>query len=406
MRLSRTRDVALAVLALGLAAPAAAQRTQRRAADAIRIPFETYALRNGLTVILAPDHSTPTVAVEVYYHVGSKNEALGHTGFAHLFEHVMFTGSGNAPYGTFDRLTTGVGGRVGAYTTTDETVYAETIPSGYLESTLWLESDRMGFLLDNADSARFSTQRDVVRNERRQNYDNPPYARFQEIIPAAMYPASHSYSWQSIGHIADLRQASVADVEDFFRRYYAPSNATLTIVGDFDSARAKRWVARYFSDLPRGEPITLPGVRPAMVTREQRLVFEDHVPVPRLYIAWPTGGAKHSDSYAVNVLASILAGARTARLTKALAYDRQSATLPVVSVQREREDAGEFYIWITPRTGHTLTELEATADSIIERFKHEGPTAEELQRAIAGLEFDLSRSSSPTLARPRHSAWA
>jgi zinc protease len=389
MRLFRTGVVALATLTLGLAAPAAAQRTRTRASDAIRIPFERYVLKNGLTVVLAPDHSTPTVAVEVYYHVGSKNEIAGRTGFAHLFEHVMFTGSGNAPYGTFDRLTTGVGGRVNAYTTNDETVYAETIPSGYLESTLWLESDRMGFLLDNPDSARFGTQRDVVRNERRQNYDNPPYARFQEIIPAAMYPPAHRYSWQSIGYMADLRQASVADVEDFFRRYYTPPNATLTIVGDFDPSQAKRWVAKYFSDLPRGEPIARPEVRPATVTREQRLVFEDHVQVPRLYFAWPTGGAKNNDTYALNVLASILAGTRTARLTKALAYDRQSATLPVVGVQREREDAGEFYIWITPRTGHTLGELEATADSIIERFKHEGPTAEELQRAIAGLEFDF-----------------
>jgi zinc protease len=202
-----------------------------------------------------------------------------------------------------------------------------------------------------------------------------------------MYPAANSYSWPTIGYMADLREASVEDVKNFFRLYYAPANATLTIVGDFNPVQAKRWVAKYFSDLPRGEAITRPEARPATVTREQRLVFEDRVQVPRLYIAWPTGGAKSSDTYALNALASILAGSRTARLTKALVYDRQSATSPVVAVQREREDVGEFYIWITPRPGHTLDELEATTDSIVERFKHEGPTAEELQRATAGIEF-------------------
>ena len=387
MRLSRKGVVAVAALTLGSAAPAVAQRSQSRASDAIRIPFEHYTLKNGLTVVLAPDQSTPTVAVEVYYHVGSKYEVPGRTGFAHLFEHVMFTGSANVPYGTHDRLTGGVGGRASAYTTNDETVYWETIPSSYLETALWLESDRMGFLLDKLDSAKLSAQRDVVQNERRQNYDNQPYARFQEIIPAAMYPGINSYSWPTIGYMADLQQTSVEDLKTFFRLYYAPANATLTIVGDFNAAQAKQWITKYFSGLPRGDAIPRPEVGPATVTREQRLVFEDRVQVPRVYIAWPTGGAKNTDTYALKALASILAGSRTARLTKALVYERQSATSPVVGLQRDREDAGEFYIWITPRPGHTLTELEATADSIIERFKHEGPTAEELQRATAGIEF-------------------
>ena len=392
MRLSRMGVVAVAALTLGSAAPAVAQRAASRVSDAIRIPFEPYTLKNGLTVVLAPDRSTATVAVEVYYHVGSKNEVVGRTGFAHLFEHVMFTGSGNAPYGTHDRLTAGVGGRANAYTTTDETVYWETIPSSYLETALWLESDRMGFLLDNVDTARFNAQRDVVQNERRQNYDNQPYSRFQQIIPAAMYPPAHAYSWPTAGYMADLQQASVQDLETFFRLYYAPANATLTIVGDFNPAQAKRWVAKYFSDLARGEAVPRPEVKPATVTREQRLVFEDRVQVPRVYVAWPTGGAKSNDTYPLKALASILAGSRTARLTKALVYDRQSAPNPTVATLRDREDADEFYIWITPRPGHTLAELEATMDSIIERFKHEGPTAEELQRAIAGLEFEFVSS--------------
>jgi zinc protease len=202
-----------------------------------------------------------------------------------------------------------------------------------------------------------------------------------------MYPGANPYSWPTIGYLADLQQTSVEDLKNFFRLYYAPANATLTIVGDFNPARTKQWITKYFAGLPRGDDIPRPAVGPATVTREQRLVFEDRVQVPRVYIAWPTGGAKSSDTYALRALASILAGSRTARLTKALVYERQSATSPVVGLQRDREDAGEFYLWITPRPGHTLTELEATADSIIERFKHEGPTAEELQRATAGIEF-------------------
>lgn len=383
---------AVATVALAGAAPSslAAQRTtsasQRTSRDAIRIAFERYTLANGLTVVLAPEHSSPTVAVDVYYHVGSKNEVPGRTGFAHMFEHVMFTGSGHVPYGMHDRLTEGVGGSNNGFTTNDETVYWETVPSNYLESQLWLESDRMGFLLDKLDSAKFVAQRDIVQNERRQRYDNQPYGRAPEILTAALYPPTNPYSWPVVGYMAELRQATVDDVKQFFRTYYAPGNATLAIVGDFDPAVAKRWVAKYFTDLPKGKPITRPDVKPATVTVERHLVFEDRVQVPRLYIAWPTVGTKSQDTYALNALSSILSGSRTARLTKALVYDRQSAAA-VSAIQQDRENVGEFVITITPRPGHTLTELEAATDSIIERLKHEGPTAEEMQRASAGIEF-------------------
>src|SRR5262245_42599810 len=207
MRYSRLLGgIALASLAT---MPAAAQRPQGKANDAINIPFERYALTNGLNVVLAPDRSSPTVAVTVYYHVGSKNEVVGRTGFAHMFEHTMFTGSGHVPYGVHDRLTEGVGGGNNAFTTFDETVYYETVPSNYLESALWLESDRMGFLLDSLDSAKFIAQRDIVQNERRQSYDNRPYGRSREIYYAAMYPSSSSYSWPTIGYMTDLKQATV-----------------------------------------------------------------------------------------------------------------------------------------------------------------------------------------------------
>jgi zinc protease len=391
MRLFSKGTLALAALACASASPAStaiAQRQQVRGSDAINIPFERYTLPNGLTVILAPDRSTPTVTVDVWYHVGSKNEVLGRTGFAHMFEHVMFTGSGNVPYGLHDRLTEGVGGNNNGSTSNDRTNYFENIPSNYLESSIWMEADRMGFLLDKLDSSKFVAQRDIVQNERRQGVDNQPYGRSFEIMMAALYPTSNPYSWPVVGYMTDLQAASLEDVKNFFRLYYAPSNATISIVGDFDPAQAKQWVDKYFRDLPKGKSITRPSVAPPKITAEKRLVYEDRVQVPRLYMRWPTVGMKHDDTYALNVLGQILTGGRTARLTKALVYDRQSAA-NVFAGQAGREALGDFGIQITPRPGHTLTTIEATTDSVIQRLKHEGPTAEELQRATAGIEFQF-----------------
>jgi zinc protease len=391
MRLStpparRTLIFGLAAIALASAAPAVAQRQQGRAGDAIRIPFERYKLPNGLSVILAPNHSTPTVAVDIWYHVGSKNEVPGRTGFAHMFEHVMFTGSGNVPYGLQDRLTEGVGGNNNGSTSEDRTNYYENIPSNYLESALWIEADRMGFLLDKLDSAKFVAQRDIVQNERRQRIDNQPYGRAGEIINSALYPERHPYSWPVVGYMTDLQQANLEDVKNFFRLYYAPSNATLTIVGDFEPAQAKAWVAKYFTDLPRGKTIVRPAAAPPRFTSEKRLVFEDRVQVPRLYMTWPTIGVKHDDTHAIAVLSQILTGSRTARLTKALVYDLQSAAA-VGAFPSPSELSGDFSLFITPRPGHTLTEVETSTDSVIQRLKHDGPTADELARATAGMEF-------------------
>ena len=382
----RLLALALATAAAAPAAPGLAQSQAGRADDAIRIPFESYKLPNGLTVILAPDRTTPTVTVDVWYHVGSKNERPGRTGFAHMFEHVMFTGSGHVPYGLHDRLTEGVGGNNNGSTTEDRTNYFESVPSNYLEAALWLEADRMGFLLDKLDSAKFLAQRDIVQNERRQGVDNQPYGRAFEILTAATYPESHPYSWPVVGYMADLQAAQLEDVKDFFRVYYAPSNATLSIVGDFVPAQARGWVAKYFSDLPRGRPITRPAASPPTLASEKRLVFEDRVQIPRLYLSWPSVGTKHADDPALNVLSEILTGSRTARLTKALVYDRQSAA-NVAAFANSSELVGEFIMFIIPRPDHTLTELEATTDSVIERLKAEGPTTEELTRAMAGLEF-------------------
>jgi zinc protease len=397
--LKHSRHIALAAC-LVLTSSVAAQRPPGPAggSDAIRIQFEHYTLPNGLTVLLSPDHTTPTVAVNVWYHVGSKNEVPGRTGFAHLFEHIMFTGSSHVPYGLHDKLTEGVGGNNNGTTSNDRTTYFETVPSNYLESALWIESDRIGFLLDSLDIAKLNAQRDIVKNERRQGVDNQPYGRVNEILAKETYPASHPYSWDVIGSMEDLSAASETDVKNFFRLYYAPNNAFLAIVGDFDPARAKAWVTKYFGDIPRGQPVERPAVAPVTLPAERRLVYEDRVQVPRLYVQWPSVGDKDDDNFALDVLGAILAGPRTARLTKALVYDQQAAA-SVAAYQGSNEDVGEFLVMITPRPGHSLTDLETTADGIIAKLKTEGPTAEEIRKATAGEELAFVGSLESNLGK-------
>ena len=377
----------LAVLVL-LVVAGSGPHAQTRTAEAIRIPYETFVLPNGLTTILSVDHSTPTVAVDVWYHVGSKNELPGRTGFAHLFEHIMFTGSGHAPYGIHDKLTGGVGGSNNGTTDNDRTMYYETVPSNYLESSLWLESDRMGFLLDSLDLAKINAQRDIVKNERRQGMDNQPYGRAPEILAHATYPASNPYSWDVIGSMTDLSAASEEDVKNFFRHYYSPSNAFLAIVGDFDPARAKEWVTKYFGGLPAGPQITRPKISPVTLQEEKRLVFEDRVQVPRLYLQWPTVGVKNDDRYALDMLSEILTGSRTARLTKVLVYDQQMAA-QMFSRQNSHEDVGEFLLVAIPRPGHSLTDIENAIDGLLAKVTADGPTSDELKKAKAGRELSF-----------------
>jgi zinc protease len=387
--------LALACLAAGQNPPArGAAATQ----DSIKIPFETYTLANGLTVILSVDHATPTVAINVWYHVGSKNEALGRTGFAHLFEHMMFTGSGHVPYGLQDKLTEGVGGENNGTTSNDRTTYYETVPSNYLESELWIESDRMGFLLDTLDITKLNAQRDIVKNERRQGVDNQPYGLAFEILARGTYPESHPYSWDVIGSMADLSAAAEEDVKNFFRVYYAPNNAFLAIAGDFDPAQAKAWVAKYFAGIPRGKPVARPVVNPVRLAGQQHLVYEDNVQVPRLYIQWPTVGEKNDDQYALDVMAAILSGPRTARLTKALVYDKPAAT-SVMASQSSNEDVGEFVVMVTPRPGSSLSDIEAQVDGIIATLRKSGPTADEIARAAAGLEVSYLRGLESNLGK-------
>ena len=277
-------------------------------------------------MILHEDHSTPIVAVDTWYHVGSGDEQVGRTGFAHLFEHIMFMGSQNVPVGAFDQLLEAAGANNNGSTTEDRTNYYETLPSNALALALWLDADRMGFLLPTMDLPKVDLQRDVVKNERQQRVDNQPYGKADETILAALYPKNHPYSWPVIGSMADLSAASLGDVQSFFRTYYDPNNATLTIAGDFDPSTVKKMVAQYFGGIPRGPEVKRRTTVPAVVIpRDTVLVLEDKVQIPQVYYTWHSVKGFSKDDAALDILAQVLAGDKNSRLYKKLVYELQIA---------------------------------------------------------------------------------
>ncbi|MGK2961396.1 MAG: M16 family metallopeptidase [Gemmatimonadaceae bacterium] len=365
-------------------APAASVPTAPTAVAATsvvpKIQFEKYTLPNGLEVILHKDHSTPIVTVNTWYKVGSGDEKPGRTGFAHLFEHIMFMGSENVPVGMFDVALEAAGADNNGSTTEDRTNYYENLPSNALALALWLDADRMGFLLPTMDKAKLDLQREVVKNERRQGIDNVPYGRAEETILAALYPAGHPYSWSVIGSLADLDAASVEDVSEFFRTYYAPNNASVTIAGDFDSAEAKRLVELYFGDIPRGPAIPpRPAVSPAVVPKDTFLILEDRVQLPRAYYSWPTVKLFDADDAALDVLASVLASGKNSRLYKRLVYDMQVAQ-DVSAFQASSKLAGRFEINITPKPEQSLTAIDRIVSEELQKLMSEEITDRELRR--------------------------
>jgi zinc protease len=348
------------------------------------IDFEKTTLSNGLDVILHEDHAIPLVSVNVWYHVGSKDEELGRTGFAHLFEHVMFEGSKHHNSSHFEPLQK-VGANLNGSTTPDRTNYWEDVPSNYLELALWLEADRMGFLLDALDQRRFEVQRDVVKNERRQTYENRPYGMAHWSIQQALFPLPHPYHWMTIGSQEDLDAASLDDIKDFFRRFYSPSNGSLTIAGDIDRAATLDLVHRYFGDLPPGPPVRRVERFDSGLAGRVELEMRDKVSLPRMYIAWPTVPHLHPDEAPLELLRSVLADGQTSRLYKTLVYDRQIAQS--VSIRHHpAEIAGQFVVELTAAPGHSLDELEAVAEAELNRLLREPPTDEEIQRAKNRLE--------------------
>jgi zinc protease len=348
------------------------------------IHFTQFRLRNGLRVILHEDHSTPIVSVNVWYHVGSKNEVPGRTGFAHLFEHMMFQGSKHHDEDYF-KLLQEAGGSINGTTSSDRTNYFETVPANFLELALWLESDRMGYLLDALTEAKLSNQREVVKNEKRQNYDNQPYGLVGAKISETMYPLPHPYHWMTIGSLEDVTGASMDEVKDFFRRYYVPNNASLVIAGDFQPRQARQWVEKYFGPLKRGASIPPVKAPRPQLAREVRLEMEDRVTLPRIYLNWHTVPHYAPDDAALDMLAYVMVNGKGSRLYKSLVYDRQIAQ-DVSAFNSSRELAGAFSVVATAKPGKTLSELENAINEELARLKATPPSIEEMERAYNTIE--------------------
>ena len=350
----------------------------------LRVPVVIDTLPNGLTLIIHEDRTVPVVTTNVWYHVGSGDEKPGRTGFAHLFEHLMFMGSKHAPYPQFDRLLEAAGANNNGSTNGDRTNYYESGPASALPLMLWLEADRLGWMLETMDVAKVDLQRDVVKNERRQSVENQPYGIVEDHLAPALYPVGHPYSWSTIGSMADLSAASLEDVKNFFRLYYAPNNASIVVAGAVNPDSVRRAFRELFAEIPRGPAIARPVVAPFTV-RDTLITLEDRVQLPRLYLAWHGVKEYSTDDAALDVAAYVLAGARNSRLTQALVYEREIATSASAFNSSQRLD-GDFQIIATARPGFALDTLKAVIDTEVRRLAAGGPTARELGQAINAIE--------------------
>jgi zinc protease len=350
-------------------------------AQKIKVPYEQFTLPNGLNVILHQDKTIPRISVNVWYFVGSGNEKPSRTGFAHLFEHILFEGSKNVPEGKFDEWLEAAGANNNGSTTEDRTNYYEDLPSNALDLALFLESDRMGFLLSSLTDSTVDGQRDVVKNERRQSYENRPYGKANLELPALLYPKDHPYSWPVIGSMADLTAASRQDVADFFTQYYTPGNASLCIAGDIDLVQARKAIEKWFSDVPAGKPVVPPSPVTAILKEEKRVVMEDKVQLPRLQMIWLSPANFQPGSAEMDLLSSILGGGKNSRLYKRLVYDLQIAQ-NVSCFQNSSKFSGEFYVAVTARPGIGLSQLEKVVQEEIDRIKNENPSDRELTRVM------------------------
>jgi zinc protease len=355
------------------------------------IPFEKYTLANGLEVILSEDHRLPTVSVDIWYHVGPANEAAGRTGFAHLFEHMMFQGSKHVTGDSHFKLLEAAGGSNANGTTDfDRTNYFQTLPSNRLELALWLESDRMGYLLDSLDERQLAVQRGVVRSERKEAIEDAPYGMVNEAVYQTAFPKGHPYFANVIGSHADIQAAKLDDVRNFFKTYYAPNNATMAIVGDFDTAATKTLVEKYFGPLKRGPEVPKVEVDTPKITSERRVTVADRIPLPRVYMAWITPAFFQAGDADADITANALGAGKSSRLYKKLVYEKRIAQ-DVSAFQQSLSLGSVFQISATARPGHTPEELEAAIDEELTAMRASGPTPSEIERARNTLETQRLR---------------
>jgi zinc protease len=350
----------------------------------MEIAFTRVTLDNGLDVIVHEDRDLPIVAVSVWYHVGSKNERPGRTGFAHLFEHLMFEGSAHHDHGYFAPLQE-AGASLNGSTNADRTNYWEVVPTGALDRALWLESDRMGHLLPALTENKFATQRDVVLNERRQNYENRPYGLAGLALAAALYPPDHPYHWPTIGQTADVQAARLDDVQAFFARYYHPGNASVALAGDVSVEAGVDLVRQYFGDIAAGPAVARLDVAPPRLAAERRVLLEDGVEFPRLYLAWQSPAMFAPGDAELDLAADVLANGKTSRLYRRLVFEQRIA-LDVSAYQSSRELSGVFQVVATAAPGRTLAEVDAIVRAEVAALARGGPTPAEIERGLAQVE--------------------
>ena len=397
MRTALGRSVAIALVAMAVVTSVSAQAPRPAApaaADVPKLAFDTFTLPNGLQVILSQDKRVPLVAVNLWYHVGPANEEPGRTGFAHLFEHLMFQGSKHTPPDSHFQMLEAAGATdINGTTDYDRTNYFETVPANQLELALWIESDRMGYLLDTVDLGALANQQDVVRNERRQSVENVPYGVAEEELVHLLYPKGHPYYGYVIGSHADIQAAKLEDVKQFFKRYYAPNNASLAIVGDFDPAQARTLVQKYFGTLKRGSAVPPIAAETPKITSERRLTVQDRIELPRLYMAWLTSPIFKPGDADADIASIIMGGGRSSRLYTKLVYEQQIAQ-DVNVVQQSLILGSQFQITVTARPGHTPEELERAVDAELQTLRTTPADPREIERArnvietriITGLE--------------------
>lgn len=357
----------------------------------LSIPHERLVLDNGLRVILVEDHTVPRVHLGVRVQTGSAFEEPGRTGFAHLFEHLMFEGSAHVPEGKFDEWLEAAGGNNNAWTSEDATYYFEEAPSNALELLLFLESDRLGFFVDGIDADLVDGQRDIVKNERRQSYENRPYGQAMLMAPSLLWPAGHPYSWPVIGSMQDLSAADVTDVKRFFLNHYVPENCVVVLVGDFETAKARELVRRFFGELKRGGPRPAPAPMPIVLRGEKRAVFEDDVELPRVTITWPSAPIFSADDSALDLLSSVLAGGESSRLVRRLVHEERLAE-SVSATQESRVRASEFSIDVVGFPGTRLVDIVRVVDEELALLGRLGPTEAELVRARTVAEASMART--------------
>jgi len=368
----------------------ATSKSAVKSGSGLSIEFEKYTLENGLDVILHVDRSDPIVAINIAAHVGSGREVSGRTGFAHLFEHLLFLDSENLGYGGLDEMNTRIGGEgTNGFTSNDITQYFQAVPADALEKVIWAEADKLGYFINTVTQPVIDNEKQVVKNEKRQRVDNQPYGHNFYVVSKALYPQDHPYNWQVIGSLDDLEAATLDDVKNFYKRWYVPNNVTLTLSGDFDIAEAKQLVEKYFGEIPRGKDVAPLAKRPGVLTQSKSFYHEDNfATVPQLTLVWPTVEEYHPDSFAISVLSELLSVGKRAPLNEVL-VDELKLTSDVSTFLYEKEAAGEFFLQVKASSGVDLDELQPAIEKAFKRFENNGVQQADLDRIKAEIEVEI-----------------